>query len=152
MLRAFFIALAVAFALGTPAHAVDPTCEDCDLFRKGVHREVIPTSDVVCVPFMQEKRGNVLLRLQLKDGTSRPYSKKNADKVGCIFVGRSWLVKAKAGSFICNDENNADYSDADLADMSRMGRLPKKVSADRREHEACLLGKQECGKRGYMTR
>ena len=129
---------------GSVKAAKSVLCEDCDVFIHGVHRKVIPTDDFVCVFFVQRVRDNVMLRLDLKDGTTRRYDRKNAKTVDRICVGRHW-VRSSLTMYICNGENHADYNVVDTQSVA----VKPKFS---RNNEACLLGSAECGKRGYKTK
>lgn len=139
-----FVTILAFLALGSPAFAGEPKCDDCELVQRGVHRQVIPTPDVVCVFFVQPQKGNVLLRLNLKDGTSRPYTKKNANTVDRICVGRHWLRELTESMYICDDFNHAVYP---YEDVQMVGAKPKMS----REGGACLLGKEKCVSLGFKV-
>lgn len=126
------------------AFAGEPTCKDCDDFKHGVHRQVIPTDDVVCIWFIQPHTGNVLLRIDLPDGKSRSYTKQRAGTTGRFCVGRSWVKKANS-MIICNDENHADYIREHVERVAVKSKLSK-------EGEACLFGAAPCREKGYATR
>jgi len=143
VVRKLFYVVAAVIALLSPAFAGERNCEDCDLYRHGVHRQVIPTPDTVCVYFVQPKAGNILLRLALKNGTTRPYTKKNAGTTGCIPVGRDWLRQATAASYLCNDVNHFDYAQEGM--IEALAKKPKYS----RDVEACLFGKTKCREMGY---
>lgn len=145
MVRKLFYVLVALLALGAPALAGGPICDDCDVFRHGVHRKVTPTPHTRCVPFVQSQRGDVLLRLDLKNGKTRSYRKKNASTVDCIVVGRSWLKDQTASMFICNDDNHAVYPYEDVQAVSAGAKMS-------RANEACLFGQEVCGQMGYKTR
>lgn len=145
MVRKLFYVMAASIALISPAFAGNIECEDCNLYEHGVHRHIIPTNDLVCFWFVQPKPENVLLKLYLRDGSVRPYTKdaRHAGTHGHICVGRSWVRQMTTQSFICNDVNHFDYG------------IPLMVTAlaqkqrDSRDVEACLFGKDRCRKMGY---
>lgn len=144
MVRMVFLISVALAALGSPVLAGGLECDDCELYKRGVHRQVVPTPDTVCVPFVQPRRGSVLLRLNLKNGQSRPYTKKNAGTVDCISVGRYWLQELTESMYICDDFNHADYP---YADVQAVARQPKRS----RDNEACLFGREPCRSMGYKT-
>lgn len=129
---------------GAASAAPIEKCDNCETFRKGISRQVVPAKDVVCIYLTQPSVDDVLLRIDLKDGTARPYTKKRAGKTDRICVGRHWVQQA-AKMMVCNSSNHADYEQqhvdivAGKATHSRVG-------------EACLYGKTKCREMGYQTR
>ncbi len=138
-----FIFLAFSACVSS-ALAGEPTCKDCDDFKHGVHRQVIPTNDVVCVWYTQPHTGNVLMRIDFPNGTSRSYTKQHAATSGRFCVGRTWMQKASS-MIICNDENHADY----IREHVEMIAVKPKLS---KEGEACLFGVALCKEKGFATR
>lgn len=147
-MRSTLIALTLgALALSShvsAAPAAKKGCEDCDAYKKGVSRRVVPTDDVVCIFFTQPRQDTVVLRLDLKDGTERRYPRKNAGTTGRICVGRGWLVQSNTAS-VCNGSAHADYASEHITIVMEKPKLSKKG-------EACLYGKEKCKAMGYQTR
>lgn len=146
MVRKFIYVLAALLALSSPAFAGAPQCEDCNLVKRGVHRQVIPTDDVVCFWFVQPRVQDVLLKLYQRDGTARPYSRKNAKMHDRICVGRQWVRNMTRDSFIC-DEKTARFDYAQPGMVETLAEKPKYS----REGEACLYGKDKCREMGYPS-
>ena len=121
----------------------ETSCIDCKTYKDGVHRDVIPTSDVVCIYFIQPERDNVVLRLNLQSGEERSYYRQNSDVLDRICVGRHWVEKTTT-MLICNGTANAVYQPAHVATVLKKG-------AHSHEAEACLFGKAVCKERGYLT-
>lgn len=146
MVRKLFLNCLLAICFAAPlssAFAGNVDCEDCQLFKHGVHRQVIQTPDVVCFWFVQSQPSNVLLKLYLKNGTVRPYTRKNAGTHDRICVGRSWVRQMTTQSFICNDNNHFDYGRAEwLEVLATKPRLSEQI-------QACLEGRKNCAAMGY---
>lgn len=152
-MRYWLTALAVLGMLFLPiTTSAGPTktksvqCEDCDTFRKGVHRKVIPADDVVCIYFVQPRVDDVLLRLDLKNGETRRYDKKRAGTSDRICVGRHW-VRDSVSMYICDTDNNYFYGQADTVVVAQ-----KPKHSRERGEEACLFGAQKCGEKGYKVK
>lgn len=144
-MRSFFHLIVISiFSIAPYSAYAGARCEDCRIFRHGVHRRIVPSPDTRCVPFVQQYFGTVYLRLNLKNGGTRPYTKKNAAKEDCIVVGRHWLRNKTDSAYICNRENHADYP---LEDVHELASQPKMS----RENEACLFGKDRCEEMRYKT-
>jgi len=147
-MRKVLIALSLfAFSLPVSVHAApkkSAECADCEAYQKGVHREVIPTRDVVCIFFVQSDKDNVVLSLSLKSGEERKYYRKDAGTSGRICVGRHWIRSTKTMK-ICNGTAHADYLPEHVAVVEKKETLS-------REAEACLSGKAKCKELGYQTR
>lgn len=136
--------LAAILAVASSVVASAQKCDDCETFKQGVHRKVIPVNDLVCIYFVQPTVDDVLLRIDLKNGKSRKYTKKAVGKSGKICVWRGWVTQATT-MYICNSSNNADYPAVDTAFVAQK---QKEV----REGEACLYGSKKCAEMGYKTR
>lgn len=143
MVRQFIVTLAALVALVCPALAGGPDCDDCNTFKRGVHRTVIPTNNLVCFWFIQERPGKVMLKLTQKDGTVRPYTKAHAKVLDKICVGRHWVRNATADSFLCNDSNTFRYG------LPGMIEAMAEKETYAKDHEACLLGTKVCEEKGY---
>lgn len=146
-MRFLYVAL-ISLGLLAPAasHAASAKeqCDNCETFRKGVSRKIIPTDNIVCIYFTQPSEGDVLLRIDLKDGSVRPYTKKRAGKTDRICVGRHWVQNASS-MLICNSENHALYAAEHIEQVA-------KKAATSKEGEACLHGKARCKTMGYKSR
>ena len=141
------IAVLALFGATIPVFAVADSgkeCTDCDTFRKGVNRKVVPVDDLVCIYFVQPAVDDVLLRIDLKNGQTRKYTKKAAGVSGKFCVWRGW-VKQASTMYVCDTDNHADYLPQHVAVVAEK-------SKDSREAEACLFGKDTCAKMGYKTR
>ncbi len=143
-MRMVFYVLVAFIALCSPALAGERDCEDCYVVKHGVHRKVIPTPDYTCFFFVQPHRGNVYLKLYLRDGRIRPYTKQNAPTHGRICVGRSWVRLMTEESFIC-DEKTSHFVYGVRGMIETLATKP----AYSRAVEACLNGKDECNRMGY---
>jgi hypothetical protein len=142
--KAIFVAV-VAFVLASSVFAaVTQKCEDCETFKAGVHRKVIPVNDLVCIYFVQPTIDDVLLRIDLQNGKSRKYTKKAVGKSGKICVWRGWVSQATT-MYVCNSSNHADYSVEDTAFVAQKQK-------ESRDNEACLYGIKKCAEMGYKTR
>jgi len=138
------LALAALVAVALPSAALSKQqCDDCGIFQKGPQRVIIPANDVVCVYFVQPHRDKALLRLDLKSGKKRHYTKDNADTSDKICVGRHW-VRDSASMYLCDTENHATYDATDTGVVSKKARHS-------RDAEACLFGKVKCKEMGYKT-
>lgn len=118
-------------------------CDDCDVFRNGVHRQVIPTDDLACVSFEQSQRGPVVLRINFPNREPRYYSRPNAGTNDRICVGRHWVLNS-VDMLLCNEQNHAIFNTKDTQAVASKPR-------DSRANTACLLGEEECGARGFKT-
>jgi len=140
----FAASIASMLAIVSPVSATVPECEDCKVYRKGVHRAVVPTTDVVCIYFTQTQPGKVLLRLDLKDGGTRYYDRKNAGREGRICVGRHW-VRASKSMEVCNEFARFEYEGPQTE-------LVAEKPAYAEDPVACLHGRARCKQMGFPTR
>ncbi|MBI5003730.1 hypothetical protein HZC00_01400 [Candidatus Kaiserbacteria bacterium] len=144
-MKLFFHLLVASFFVSAPFSALaNDQCTKCRDFRLGVNPKLIPSRDARCVPFTQPHPRKVLLRLTLKNGKKRTYTKKNAGTDDCIMVGRHWLRDKTEKMYICNDENHASYPYEDvqaIAHQEKYERVP--------ENTACLFGRDICPEIGY---
>jgi len=138
------LALAALVAVALPSVVLaKQQCDDCDVFQKGVQRVIIPADDLVCIYFVQPHRDKVLLRLDLKSGKKRLYTKENAGPGDKICVGRHW-VRDSVSMYLCDTDNHAAYDAIDTDVVA-------KKAKHSREAEACLFGKEKCKEMGYKT-
>ena len=140
-MKFFYLSLIALAFLVAPAQAERP--RECNVYCQGVHRKVVQTKDLVCVPYTQPEIDNVVLFIDSKDGIRRPYRKEMAAKIGFICVGRNWVRDADT-MLICNGSNKALYPPEDTQQVARKPKLS-------RQNEACLYGKEWCGQNGYRT-
>lgn len=144
-MRTIFHVLCALIALGSPALAGQPECDDCELLEHGIHRQVIPTDDYDCLWFIQPQPGRVLLKLYLQNGTVRSYTSKpeRSGKVGYICPGRDFVRQMTTESYICGDSGSFVYGQPEwLESLAEKPKYSKAVTA-------CLFGREECARMDY---
>lgn len=119
-------------------------CDDCEAFREGVHRTIIPTDDLACIYYVQPSRGTVVLRITLDSGVVRHYAKEDAPATGRFCPGRSWVRDATT-LYLCGAHGNYLYG---TASTDVIAAKPKEEKGE----VGCLFGADVCAQMGYPVR